>query len=220
MVKAGRWRVTILYLPSSVLPPDTSATTAPAASTLSSIFSGRAGSSQRRVTGQNPPSWGRSQSSTAADLNTPPAVGWPSSLHRHKAVRGRSTAGGREVAVGRAAITAIGHQRARWPSRRHLKQRVRLLQAAARWSGEKQLKHRPRRSAGTRRRGPRSTSRRALRERRLSAFSQPSASGPRFGRGNRRTGVAGSLERHCEKDSPAGMKSPQVLQGSPPRAPP
>ena len=71
MVKAGRWRVTILYLPSSVLPPDTSATTAPVASTLSSIFSGRAGSSQRRVTGQNPPSWGRSQSSTAADLNTP-----------------------------------------------------------------------------------------------------------------------------------------------------
>ena len=102
-------------------------------------------------------------------------------MHRHKAVRVRSTTVGREVAVGRAAMPEMAHQRARWPSRRHLKQRVRLLQAAARWSGEKQLKHRPRRSAGTQRRGPHSASRRALRERLLSTCCQPLASGPRFG---------------------------------------
>jgi len=103
VVRAGRWRVTILNTPSNVSPPDTSATTAPAAGTLSSVFTGRAGSSQRRITGQNPSSRGRSQGSTAADpitpagsrmiiiLASPDSSSWP--VHRRR-TRSRCRASG------------------------------------------------------------------------------------------------------------------------------
>ena len=62
----------------------------------------------------------------------------------------------------------------RCPKARHRKHRGFERQLAARWSNAKQLKHLPRRSVGTGRRG-----RYAWRFQRLSTFIQPSASGAR-----------------------------------------
>lgn len=81
----------------------------------------------------------------------------PANEHPSMSPAGESVEGGfletgrhtRARRGGGKAVRRQGHTIARCPGRRQKKQRTRLRHTAARWEGEKQLKHFPRKSTGT-----------------------------------------------------------------------